>query len=280
MTVVTVHQDQVRFVQLPCSMQMVNEPLSILSKQEFVYVSFLGPSHHDSSGAMCSPRVMVFAFVDYQGRQCKACNIDIGQHRGSLWLLVRLFLKLFYALETYDLLYFWHIFWTMFVNVPNVFGSVISSCFSTFSYFLYQANTELFLVAFAHAMDKFVTVSLTFNWGYLFKRKPNHFLPASLCTLLKPSNPLASAKENAIFLTSLPDKGKSKNEYSCIISTISSENKELTCYRGCTWFSLKSTLQVQWFGLVYLHALWGELYCFPFLQTDDPTLMCPVLFKG
>ena len=122
-------------------------------------------------------------------------------------------------------------------------GSVISSCCSTFSYFLYQANTELFLVALAHAMDRFVTVSLTFNWGYLFKRKPNHFLPASLCTLLKPSNPLASAKENAIFLTSLPLKEKPKNEYSCIILTISSENKELTCYRGCTWFSLKSTLQ-------------------------------------
>ena len=43
------------------------------------------------------------------------------------------------------------------------FGSVISSCFSTFSYFLYQANTELFLVALAHAIDRFVTVSLTFN---------------------------------------------------------------------------------------------------------------------
>ena len=39
-------------------------------------------------------------------------------------------------------------------------GSVISSCSSTFSYFLYQANTELFLVALARAMDRFVTVQL------------------------------------------------------------------------------------------------------------------------
>ena len=89
---------------------MVYEPFSIFCKQEFVDVSFLGASDHDRSGAMCSSRVMVFALVDYQGRQCKACSIDIGQHRGSLWFLMRLFLELLYALETYDLLHFWHIF--------------------------------------------------------------------------------------------------------------------------------------------------------------------------
>ena len=89
---------------------MVNESLSILCKQEFFYVSFLAASDHDRSGAMCSPRVMVFALVDYQGRQYKVCSINIGQHHGSLWFLMGLFLELLYALETYDLLHFWHIF--------------------------------------------------------------------------------------------------------------------------------------------------------------------------
>ena len=119
----------------------------------------------------------------------------------------------------------------MFINVPDYLGSVMSSCFSTSSYFLYQSKAELFFVALAHAMDKFVTVSLTFNWGYLLRRKLNHFLPVSLCNLLKPSNPLASAKSNVIFQTSLPDKGNHKKENSSIILTILSENRELTCYR-------------------------------------------------
>ena len=142
-------------------------------------------------------------------------------------------------------------------------GSVISSCFSTFSYFLYQANTELFFVAFAHAIDKFVTVSLTFD------RKLNHFLPASLCTLLKPSNPLASAKENAIFLTSLPDKVKPKKDYSSIFSTISSANKELRCYSRevgknnmyLIWFNKPKQSLVQWFSLP--SCALGRILLFP-----------------
>ena len=67
-----------QYFQLSSSMQMVYEPLSISCKHEFVDVSFLGASDHDSSGSMCSPRVVVFTLVDYQGRQCKACSIDIG----------------------------------------------------------------------------------------------------------------------------------------------------------------------------------------------------------
>ena len=96
--------------------------------------------------------------------------------------------------------------------------------------FLYKSKTELFFVAFALAIDKLVTVSFTFNWGYHFRRKLKHFLPATLCILLKPSKPLASAKSKAIFLTSLPDKGNPTKENSSFILTILSANKELTCY--------------------------------------------------
>ena len=106
-------------------------------------------------------------------------------------------------------------------------GSVISNWSSTFWYFLYQVATESWLLALALAIERFVTPSLTFYFGYLFRRKANHFLPASLHCLLKPSKPLASAKSWAIFLTSLEHKGNPKNENSSIICTSSSERKNL-----------------------------------------------------
>ena len=39
MGVVVVHEDEVRFVQLPSSMQMVYEPFSVFSKEELVDVA-------------------------------------------------------------------------------------------------------------------------------------------------------------------------------------------------------------------------------------------------
>ena len=137
------------------------------------------------------------------------------------------------------------------------FRSVISSWFSTSWYFLYYFKTKLFWVAFAHAIDKFVTVSFTFNCGYHLRRKPDHFPPVLLCILLKPSNPLAAAKSNAFFWTSLPDRGNSRKKISPIILTISSGSKELTSYSGegvgnnmyLIQFNKPKQSLVQWFSL-------------------------------
>ena len=46
MVVVAVHQYQAQFVQLAKYMEVVDQPLSILSKEELIYVAFLRTPHH------------------------------------------------------------------------------------------------------------------------------------------------------------------------------------------------------------------------------------------
>ena len=146
-------------------------------------------------------------------------------------------------------------------------GSVISNWSSTFWYFLYQVATESWLLALALAIERFVTPSLTFNFGYLFRRKANHFLPASLHCLLKPSKPLASAKSWAIFLTSLEHKGNPKNE--TLWSSEPARLKERTyMLKGMHKIWFKSHTATKSSGSVYLHALWEVFYCSPCLLID------------
>ena len=114
------------------------------------------------------------------------------------------------------------------MEILDIYLDILSFTFNWGYHFRRKSNH--FLSASLCILLKPSNQLCTFNWGYHFRRKLNHFLPASLYILLKPSNPLASAKSKAIFLTSLPDKGNPTKENSSIILTILSTNKKLICY--------------------------------------------------
>ena len=256
MAVVAVHQYLVQFVQLTSCMEVVDQYLSILSKEELIDVAFLRTPHHHWPWAVSSPHIMILSLVYNKGGRGKPCCIDIGQQVVCFGFSWGCFWNCLIPLRPMAFFTFGISSEPCSSMFQMYFGSVILSCSNTSSYFLYQSKTELFFVAFFLAIDKLVTVSFTFNLGYCFRRKLNHFLPASLCILLKPSNPLASAKSKAIFLTSLADKGNPRKENSSIILTISSANKELTCYSRevgnnmyMIQFNKPKQSLVQWFSL-------------------------------